>query len=170
MARIFFILNKYLSYPRGRSFNKFSSAFENGVNFFDISEPFTSKRAEIELGRIIKKNGWTRRQFVVSTKVYWDKSDKDNNSEIIFIFYFPRTEGKALSRKEIIESVRDSLKNLQLEYIDLLIIHKNDPNCPIEGKNFGFDKLFDGDQMEFFIYEATLLGGMSLWSKFNKVE
>lgn len=90
-------------------------AFENGINFFDISEPFTSKRAEVELGRILKKKGWSRRQFVVSTKVYWDK-----------------TEQKALSRKEIIESVRDSLKNLQLDYIDLLIVHKNDPNCPLE--------------------------------------
>jgi len=90
-------------------------AFENGINFFDISEPFTSKRAEVELGRIIKKKGWSRRQFVVCTKVYWDK-----------------TEEKALSRKEIIESVKDSLKNLQLEYIDLLIVHKNDPNCPLE--------------------------------------
>ena len=30
-------------------------AFENGINFFDISEPFTSKRAEVERGRIIKK-------------------------------------------------------------------------------------------------------------------
>merc|ERR1712110_1298705 len=68
-----------------------------------------------ELGRILKKKGWSRRQFVVSTKVYWDK-----------------TEQKALSRKEIIESVRDSLKNLQLDYIDLLIVHKNDPNCPLE--------------------------------------
>jgi len=92
-----------------------SLAFENGINFFDISEPFTSKRAEVELGRIIKKKGWARRQFVVCCKVYWDK-----------------TEEKALSRKEIIESVKDSLKNLQLEYIDLLIVHKNDPNCPVE--------------------------------------
>ena len=48
-------------------------AFENGINFFDISEPFTSKRAEVELGRIIKKKGWSRRKFVVCTKVYWDK-------------------------------------------------------------------------------------------------
>jgi len=92
-----------------------SLAFENGINFFDISEPFTSKRAEVELGRIIKKRGWTRRQFVVCTKVYWDK-----------------TEAKALSRKEIIESAKDSLKNLQLDYIDLLIVHKNDHRCPNE--------------------------------------
>ena len=56
-------------------------------------------------------------------------------------WYFKRTEQKALSRKEIIESVRDSLKNLQLDYIDLLIVHKNDPNCPLEGKNLKFDNM-----------------------------
>jgi hypothetical protein len=38
-----------------------------------------------------------------------------------------------LSRKEIIESVKESLMNLQLEYVDLVIIHKSDPNCPMEG-------------------------------------
>ena len=65
--------------PAWHQFQQFvPSAFENGINLFDISEPFTSKRAEVELGRIIKKNGWARRQFVVSTKVYWDKWDKDN--------------------------------------------------------------------------------------------
>jgi len=90
-------------------------AFENGINFFDISEPFTSKKAEMELGRIIKKKGWSRRQFTVSTKIYWDK-----------------TEERALSRKEILESVKESLSNLDLEYIDLVIIHKSDPHCPVE--------------------------------------
>lgn len=90
-------------------------AFESGINFFDISEPFSSKRSEVELGRIIAKAGWGRRQYAVCTKVYWDK-----------------TQEKALSRKEIIESVKDSLENLQLDYIDVLIIHKIDPNCPIE--------------------------------------
>ena len=44
-----------------------------------------------------------------------------------------RTEDRALSRKEILESVKDSLENLQLEYIDLVIIHKNDSHCPLEG-------------------------------------
>ena len=40
-----------------------------------------------------------------------------------------RTEEKALSRKEIIESVRDSLENLQLEYIDLLVNVINIVDC-----------------------------------------
>ena len=58
-----------------------------------------------------------------------ESSDRRLRSKIIIIavttmmILFPtRTEGKALSRKEIIESVRDSLENLQLEYIDLLVI------------------------------------------------
>ena len=55
-----------------------------------------------------------------------------------------RTELGCLSRKEIIESVNDSLRNLGLEYIDLLIIHKNDPNCPLEGKkqHLSMNKMF----------------------------
>ena len=28
---------------------------------------------QVELGRIIKKKGWNRRQYAVCTKVYWDK-------------------------------------------------------------------------------------------------
>ena len=47
-----------------------------------------------------------------------------------------RTEDRALSRKEILESVKDSLENLQLDYIDLVIIHKNDSHCPLEGIHF----------------------------------
>ena len=40
--------------------------------------------------------------------------------------------------------MRDSLKNLQLDYIDLLIVHKNDPNCPLEGKNLKSDNMLSG--------------------------
>lgn len=36
------------------------------------------------------------------------------------------------------------MKNLQLDYIDLLIVHKNDPNCPLEGKNLKFDNMSSG--------------------------
>ena len=106
MANEFYILIKYLTYPRGRSFNKFSPAFENGINFFDISEPFTSARAEVELGRIIKKAGWSRRQFVVSTKVYWDKWDKDNQlrNNIYILFSQDGRKGFVKERNNRISS------------------------------------------------------------------
>ena len=44
--------------------------------------------------------------------------------------------------------MRDSLKNLQLDYIDLLIVHKNDPNCPLEGKNLKFDNMLSRQVQE----------------------
>jgi aryl-alcohol dehydrogenase-like predicted oxidoreductase len=41
----------------------------------------------------------------------------------------------ALNRKEIIESVKESLANLNVGYIDLVLVHKTDPQCPIEGQS-----------------------------------
>ena len=93
-----------------------SLAYESGINLFDISDPYNADEAERQLGRILKKKGWPRRNYSISTKIYWHKSDL-----------------VGLSRKEIIESVKHSLRNLGMEYIDLVIIHKCDPNCPIEG-------------------------------------
>lgn len=90
-------------------------AFDNGINYFDICDPSGSERAEREMGRIVRKKGWNRRSYFISTRVYWHRSEMG-----------------CLSRKEIIESVNQSLMNLGLEYIDLLIIHKSDPNCPLE--------------------------------------
>ena len=46
-----------------------------------------------------------------------------------------RGETSALNRKEIIESVKESLLNLNLGYIDLVLVHKTDPQCPIEGES-----------------------------------
>ena len=56
--------------------------------------------------------------------------------------------------------MKDSLKNLQLDYIDLLIVHKNDPNCPLEGKNLKRDKMLSGWKQEMLapaphIYTST---------------
>lgn len=79
-------------------------AVDSGINLFDISDT----NAEVELGRILKKCGWKRTSYVVSTKIYWST----------------KSEERGLSRKHIIESVKASLNRLQLPYIDIVIIHK----------------------------------------------
>ena len=48
-------------------------------------------------------------------------------------FLICRGEERGLSRKHIIESVQASLKRLQLDYIDVVIVHKADSMCPMEG-------------------------------------
>lgn len=89
-------------------------AIESGINVFDISEA----HSETELGKVIARSGWKRSSYVITTKIYWST----------------KSEERGLSRKHIIESVRASLQRLQLPYIDVVIIYKADPMCPMEGK------------------------------------
>lgn len=94
-----------------------SKAFDLGVNFFDNAEAYASGNAEVTMGNVIKKLGWTRSDFVVSSKVFWGGDG-------------PNDEG--LSRKHIYEACRRSLKRLQLDYLDLFFCHRPDPGTPIE--------------------------------------
>lgn len=71
----------------------------------------------MELGKIIQKFGWKRVGYVVTIKIYWSM----------------KSEERGLSRKHIIESVKASLLRLQLPYVDIVIIYKADPMCPMEG-------------------------------------
>ncbi len=48
-------------------------------------------------------------------------------------FLYSSSEERGLSRKHIIESIRGSLERLQLDYIDIVLIHRADPMCPMEG-------------------------------------
>ncbi|XP_053624145.1 voltage-gated potassium channel subunit beta-2 isoform X2 [Plodia interpunctella] len=91
------------------------TALENGINLFDLSEAHCAK-GEAELGRILKKRNVRRTSIIITTKIYWStKSDE-----------------RGLSRKHIVESVKASLARLQMEYIDVVLLHKVDPVCPME--------------------------------------
>lgn len=92
-------------------------AVDSGINLFDLSEAHSGTRAELELGRIIQKYGWKRNSYIIVTKIYWST----------------KSEERGLSRKHIIESVKASLQRLQVDYVDIILIHKADAMCPMEG-------------------------------------
>uniref|UniRef100_A0A3B4UL69 Potassium voltage-gated channel subfamily A regulatory beta subunit 3 n=1 Tax=Seriola dumerili TaxID=41447 RepID=A0A3B4UL69_SERDU len=50
-------------------------AYDSGVNLFDTAEVYASGRAETTLGNILKKKGWRRSSYVVTTKIYWGGHD-----------------------------------------------------------------------------------------------
>lgn len=93
-------------------------AADSGINLFDLSEAHSGIRAELELGRIIQKYNWKRTSYVIVTKIYWST----------------KSEERGLSRKHIIESVKASLQRLQVDYIDIILVHKADSMCPMEGE------------------------------------
>ncbi|MDN4164739.1 aldo/keto reductase [Cytophagales bacterium LB-30] len=92
-------------------------AYDAGINFFDNAEVYANGQSEIVMGNILKKMGWSRDTFVVSSKVYWG-GDKPNQ--------------KGLSRKHVIEACHAALKRLQVDYLDLYYCHRPDLNTPIE--------------------------------------
>ncbi len=117
-------------------------AFELGVNFFDNAEAYANGNAEVVMGNVVKKLGWRREDIVVSSKVFWGGDG-------------PNDEG--LSRKHIFEACRNSLRRLQLDYLDLFFCHRPDPNTPIEETVRAMDDL---------IHQGKVLyWGTSMWSK-----
>lgn len=93
------------------------AAYEAGVNFFDNAESYAHGNAEIVMGNVLKRVGWPRESYVVSTKIFWGGKGPNDTG---------------LSYKHIIEGVNRSLKHLQLEYVDLVFCHRPDPGTPIE--------------------------------------
>lgn len=92
-------------------------AYDSGVNFFDNAEAYANGKAEAVMGKILKRRGWGRDTFLVSSKVFWG-GDR------------PNQEG--LSRKHVIEACHAALRRLRVDYLDLYLCHRPDPNTPIE--------------------------------------
>lgn len=68
-----------------------------------------------------------------------------------------KSDERGLSRKHIIESVKASLQRLQLPYVDIVIIHKADPMCPMEGQNsFRIQNILDGQNSHHAVWNIFL--------------
>ena len=90
---------------------------QNGVNFFDTAEFYGVGVAEKTFGQALKELNVPREKIIVSIKIFKNGSDPNDGGE---------------GRKHIIEGVKKSLKNLQLDYADIVFAHRYDRNTPIE--------------------------------------
>ena len=91
-------------------------AYDKGINFFDCADAYSGGEAERFLGRVLKD--YPRSTYVVSSKVF-----------------FPTGRGAnewGLSRKHIIENIDRTLKNMQMDYVDMYFCHRFDPTTPME--------------------------------------
>ena len=96
-----------------------AAAYDAGVNFFDNAEVYAGGKSEEIMGQALKKLGWKRSSYLISTKIYWGLSDTIN-------------EKNTLNRKHLIEAMNGCLKRFDMEYVDLLYCHRPDPNTPVE--------------------------------------
>jgi aryl-alcohol dehydrogenase-like predicted oxidoreductase len=92
------------------------AALDSGINTFDTADGYGGGEAERLLGRCLAEV--PRREYVVATKCF-----------------FPRSQAvtdRGLSRKHIVESVDQSLRNLRMDHIDVMQCHRYDDETPLD--------------------------------------
>ena len=103
-----------------------------------------SGKAEILLGSILKKNGWKRSSYIITTKIYWGGTTENE---------------KGLSRKHIIEGLQYSLTRLGLDFVDIVFANRNDPNVPMEEIVRAFSYCIEKGMWRFinteFLFQST---------------
>jgi aryl-alcohol dehydrogenase-like predicted oxidoreductase len=93
-------------------------AFEQGVNFIDTANVYSFGQSEQLVGQAIKKLGLPRDELVIATKATGIMNELPN--------------GRGQSRYHLTNEVEASLKRLQLDHLDLYLLHGIDPLTPIE--------------------------------------
>ncbi len=95
----------------------FRQAVELGVTFWDTANAYQQGTSEEFVGRAVRR--YTRREEVVlATKVFGTMHAGPG--------------GSGLSRGAVLEQVDASLRRLGTDHIDLYLIHRFDPDVPVE--------------------------------------
>jgi voltage-dependent potassium channel beta subunit len=97
-----------------------AAAYDAGCNFFDNAEAYAQGQSETVMGKALKKLGWPRDSYTVSSKVFWGSVPN------------PRVTQQKLSRKHVFEACHQALERLQVDYLDLYFCHRPDRETPIE--------------------------------------
>jgi voltage-dependent potassium channel beta subunit len=95
-------------------------AYDAGVNFFDNAEVYAHGKSELVMGKILEKMAWDRDTWMVSSKVFWGRTNPLKSNQ------------RGLMRKHVVEACHAALKRLQVEYLDMYFCHRPDVNTPIE--------------------------------------
>lgn len=102
----------------------FKKAFECGISYFDLANNYGRPHdgsAEETMGKILNKNFTSndRDNMIIATKAGYDMYDGG-----------PYNDGG--SKKYLISSINQSLKRMNLEYVDIFYHHRFDPETPLE--------------------------------------
>ncbi len=135
---------------------------DNGGNLIDTANIYTKGHSEKIIGDFLKKKLVHRDSLVIATKFWGNLHPYDANSG-------------GTGRKCIIQSLENSLRRLQTDYIDLYWMHAYDPHTPIEETLSTLDDLVSAGKIRYIaisdtpawkITEAQMLAKFSNWQPF----
>ncbi|MHA2046364.1 MAG: aldo/keto reductase family protein [Candidatus Thorarchaeota archaeon] len=118
------------------------TALDHGVNFIDSAEIYAGGKAEEVIAQFFRDESVSRRNLVISSKVFWptskDITDWGN------------------SRKNIMNAIDDTLKRLEMDYIDIYFLHRYDYTTPVKETVLTMDDLIKAGKVRHW--------GTSVWS------
>ncbi len=107
-------------FEKGREIIRY--AFDNGITHFDLANNYGPPpgSAEENFGKILKEDfgGNLRDELIISTKAGFKMWDGPY--------------GEWGSRKYLLSSLDQSLKRMNLDYVDIFYSHRPDPDTPLE--------------------------------------
>jgi L-glyceraldehyde 3-phosphate reductase len=104
-------------------------AFDCGITHFDLANNYgpVPGSAEENFGKIVKQDftGYLRDELIISSKAGY--------------YMWPGPYGEWGSRKNLLSSLDQSLKRMQLDYVDIFYSHRPDPGTPLEETMMALD-------------------------------
>ena len=134
-------------------------ALDLGINFFDTANCYGKGSSETFIGNSFKKYVKNRKDIVVATKV--------------------RVNEGGLSKEAIFREIEGSLKRLQMDYVDLYIIHRWDYDHPIEETMEALNELVKSKKVRYIgcsalfgyqLVKANMIARKNGWAEFISIQ
>lgn len=109
------------------------AALDAGINLFDHADIYYGGKSEEVFGKVLASHAELREKIVIQTKC-----------GIVPGVCFD------LSKEHILNSVEDSLKRLNVDCIDILLLHRMDPLMDIGEIKEAFDELKASNKVKYF--------------------
>ncbi|CAE6454803.1 unnamed protein product [Rhizoctonia solani] len=124
-------------------------AFDHGINMIDLAESYSKGESEREVfvnsnwldtpaliydsdsGRVLEELGIRRSDLIISSKIFFGQANRKGPND------------KGLSRKHVIEGMKEILERLRIDYVDIIFAHRPDPTVPMEEVVRAFNHLID---------------------------
>jgi len=140
-------------------------SFDQGVNFIDTANVYSEGLSEEITGKALVNSGRKRSDYVLATKFNGvvGKGPNDRGS----------------SRGHIMTQVKDSLKRLGTDYIDLYQVHSQDELTPVEETMRALEDLVRGGHVRYIgvsnwaawrVAKANTLADERHWARFNTIQ
>lgn len=109
------------------------TALDLGINFFDHADIYGGGQSEQVFGEVLQRNPGLREKMIIQTKCAIVPGKRYD-----------------FSKEHILNSVDASLKRLQTDYVDILLLHRPDALCDPKEVAEAFDILYESGKVKYF--------------------